>query len=114
MRFEGTSDLVSSQLTGILDCSAMDDGAPGARYLKPKRTCFSRQGKQMTMQGQYSTFKHGENLCWVLALICELPFSLQRKLKRSLELKGKRGLWTCQVCISRYLLIEVSRSHTVG
>lgn len=53
---EGTSDLFSSPLTGILDCSAMDDSAPSARYLKPKKACFSRRGKRMTMQGHYSIF----------------------------------------------------------
>lgn len=56
LHFEGTSDLFSSPLTGILDCSAMDDSAPSARYLKPKKACFSRRGKRMTMQGHYSIF----------------------------------------------------------
>lgn len=36
------------------------------------------------------------------------------KRKRPPELKGKAGLWTCQVCISGYLLTEVNRSHAVG
>lgn len=44
----------------------------------------------MTIQGHYYKFKHNENLlpqmsfCLVLDLICQLPFSVQRKLKRAL------------------------------
>lgn len=46
LQFEGTSDLFSSQLTGILDCSAMGDSATGAGYIKPKKACFSSIGEE--------------------------------------------------------------------
>lgn len=63
-QFEGTSDLFSSQLTGILDCSAMDDSATGASYIKPKKACFSSRGKANDKVGIFFNIVIPFHLCF--------------------------------------------------